>query len=47
MSAFPETQQFSLFTYFKIATFIVYLLDMFLNFTSQRFENGNKLVYIG
>lgn len=43
MMAFPETQDFSLFLYFRMVSIALYVVDMFLNFTVKRYESGKYL----
>lgn len=37
MLAFPETEQFSFFFHAQVVSLVLYLLDIVLNFTSQRY----------
>jgi len=41
---FEETQNNKLFLQFRIFSVVLYVFDMLLNFTTQRFENGRRLV---
>jgi hypothetical protein len=43
MVAFPETETFYLFSRLQIASSTLYVLDILLNFISQRYKSGKKL----
>lgn len=47
MMAFSETEGSSLFFNIQIISCVLYIIDIILNFISQRFENGKKLYKIG
>jgi hypothetical protein len=40
MITFKETEDNEAFLVYKLLSIIAYLLDVLLNFASQRFENG-------
>lgn len=37
-------QSNKLFTQFRIFSVVLYVIDMMLNFSTQRFENGRRLI---
>lgn len=43
MMAFEETENYPIFFKFQIASCVIYLLDIGVNFVLQRYENGKKL----
>ena len=43
MMAFPETTSYPIFLKFRIFSVLMYIVDMGLNFTTQRYENGKLL----
>lgn len=43
MVTFPETENFQIFLYFRIFSVILYVIDMLLNFITQRYESGETL----
>ena len=44
---FPETQKFKTFFNFRIFSIALYIIDMFLNLTVKRYENGKNLQKLG
>ena len=44
---FSETQKFTTFFNFRIISIVLYIIDMFLNFTVKRYENGKSLQKLG
>jgi len=41
--AFPETQSFSVFLYFRSFSIGLYAIDMILNFSVKRYKSGKHL----
>lgn len=43
MMAFPETTDYGIFLKLRVFSIALYVLDMLLNFTTQRYEKGRLL----
>lgn len=43
MMTFSETQSSRTFLYFRVLSIVLYVIDMFLNFSVKRYENGKCL----
>lgn len=44
---FSETQKFKTFFNFRIISIVLYIIDMFLNFTVKRYQSGRSLRKLG